>query len=107
MFSDLTDTMDEMFLMEFFRQIPRKYKEKNFKKKAYAFREFIRACKKMGITKTTKLTPILTKRFTESVDPTLSNLAKEALHYFLSGMMPRDVVSSYPRYCNEVYGRNR
>lgn len=97
--------MDELFLIEFFRQSNRKYREKNFKKKCFAFKEFIRICNTKGLKKTDKITPMMSKRFVDAIDPTLQPLAKEALNFLLSGMFPKDVVTSYKSYCQELYGK--
>jgi hypothetical protein len=104
MFKGITEKFDELFLMEFFQQTKRVNKEKSFKKKILALREFLRICEKHGIKKTSKCSFIQLRRISKDFDPALRNLGEKCWMFMLGKMMPKDTVDSYPNYCKELYG---
>jgi hypothetical protein len=104
MFDDITEAFDKLFLMEFFKQTNRINKEKSFKKKCMAFKEFLKLCETRGIKKTSKINYMHLKHLMKTIDPALTKLTTNAISFMLLNLMPKDTVESYRSYCKELYG---
>lgn len=105
MFKAITEELDKLFMMEFFQQNRKVHKEKNFKKKLLAFKEFIRICDKRGIGKADKFAHIYFIKISKILDPALKKLSMAGFRFMFTNFMPKDTVPKYDKYCDELYGK--